>query len=451
MSVSRQMAEFISRTSYQDIPAEIIDKAKQCLLDSIGVAIYGSTFEPSQISLDVVKEAGGKEESTILGTNCKAPSFLAAMTNGIRAHVADYDDVGGLSHPSCVLMPTTLNLAEAKGLDGRSLLTAFVLGNEIGGKQGEVMMWRHYEVGFHSTGTVGTIAAAAAAAKLLGLSPAQTTNALGIAASSASGIRQNFGTMTKCWHAGHAASAGILAALSAQKGYDASPQALDGKIGFIAAFQGNTEKAFPTDKLGNPYFLTKIMFRKYPGCHGTHAAVDVALKLRSQYGFSPQEIEAVECYGRPLMSSVLIYKEPATGLQAKFSLEYCVAAALTLGCLGIAQFTDEAVLNPEVRKTMQKLSVIDDEDIEKLAKDKNLLAPARVKVILNDGQEFSQMIEEARGGPSDPLSWPEIEDKFLECTSLALPVYQAREVISLIHNLEEVENISALTRLLSIK
>ncbi len=451
MSVSQQMAEFISRTSYQDIPKEVIDKAKQCLLDSIGVAIYGSPFEPSQISLDVVKEAGGKEESTILGTNCKAPSFLAAMTNGIRTHVADYDDSGGFGHPSSILMPTTLNLAEAKGLNGRNLLAAFVLGNEIGGKQGEVMMWRHYEVGFHSTGTVGTIAAAAAAAKLLGLSPAQTTNALGIAASSASGIRQNFGTMTKCWHAGHAASVGILATLSAQKGYDASPQALDGKIGFIAAFQGNTEKAFPIDKLGNPFFLTEIMFKKYPACHGTHAAVDAALKLRSQHGFSPQEIKAVECHGRPLMSSVLIYSEPATGLQAKFSLEYCVAAALTLGRLGIAQFTDEAVLNSEVRKTMQKLSIIGDEDIEKLARDKNLLAPSKVKITLDDGRQFSLMIEEARGGPRDPLSWTEIENKFLECVSQALPVSQAKEVISLIHNLEEVNDLTVLTRLLAVK
>jgi 2-methylcitrate dehydratase PrpD len=211
--------------------------------------------------------------------------------------------------------------------------------------------------------------------------------------------------MTKCWHAGHAAMAGTLSALSAWKGYDASPQALDGKVGFTAAFQGNTGKAFPVDRLGNPYFMTSIMFKKYPACHGTHATVDAAMELRSQHGFSPQEIKAVECYGRPLMSSVLIYKDPGTGLQAKFSLEYCVAAALTLGRLGIAQFTDDAVLNPEVRKTMQKLSVTGDEDIEKLARDKNLIAPGRVKVSLDDGRQFSLMIEEARGGPGDPLSW----------------------------------------------
>ena len=449
MDLAQQLGEFVYNTAYNDIPDKVIDKAKQCMLDSIGVTIYGSQFEAPQITAAFVVETGGKAEASILGTPHKAPCFLAALANGVASHVADYDDSGGFGHPSGILMPATLALAEANPISGRDLLAAFILGNEVGSKLAQVMMFKHYEVGFHSTGTLGTIAAAVTSAKLLNLSPSQITNALGIAASSAGGIRQNFGTMTKCWHSGHAASAGMMAALVAQKGYDSSPQALDGKVGFIQAFQGNAEADFPVAQLGNPYSLMELMFKKYPSCHGTHAAVDAMLQLREQNNLSPQEVTSVECHGRPLMNSVLIYKDPRTGLQAKFSLEYCVSAALAVGHLGIAQFIDEAVLQPEVREIMKKVSSIEDAALGDLAMEKQLLAPSRVTVFLKDGREVSQTVEEARGGPRDPLPWAELEAKFLECAEQSLPVAQAKKALNLVHNLEQLDGVHDLTCLLT--
>ena len=449
MTISRQIAEFVYSTDYETFPNQVVDKAKQCLLDSLGVALYGSRFEASKISLKVIKQIGGSEESTILGTPYKAPCPLAAMANGIRAHVADYDDsLVDFGHPSCVLMPATLALAERENIDGRSLITSFILGSEVGSKLGRMMGWRHYETGWHVTGTVGTIGAATAVAKLLNLSPPQIVNALGIAASSAGGLRQNFGTMTKSWHVGHAASAGVMAALLAQEGYSASALALDGETGFIRAFQGDVNSTFLPEALGNPYSLMKIMFKKYPSCHGTHAAVDAVLKLKEQYGFQSEEIEAIECYIRPLMKSVLIYKDPQTELEAKFSVEYCVAAALVLGRLGIAQFTDEVLFHPEVRSLMRKVSVRDDPTLEEIAKKGKLLAPSRVKVILSDGREYTQSVLEARGGPSEPLRWEELEKKFLECAGQVLLIDQAQKALALIRKIEEVDNMALLTEVL---
>ena len=452
MFLSQQISNFIYNTNYGNLPDDVIEKAKQCLFDSIGVALYGSQFEASQISLALIKKMGGENEASILGTNQKTPCFLAALANGIRGHIADYDDsladFGG--HPSCILMPVTLALAEMRGIGGQEILTAFILGSEVGSKLGRVMGKNHYDTGFHPTGTIGTIAAVAAAAKLLELLPSQITNALGIAASSASGLRQNFGTMTKSWHAGHAASMGVMAALLAQKGFNASVKVLEGETGFIQTFQGSRE-LFPLGQLGNPYSLMKIQVKVYPSCAMTHPSVDAILKLKKEYCFNSQEVKAMECYICSRASSILGHKKPHNALQAKFSLEYCLVAALISGNLGINQFTDEAVSKSEVRGIMKKISIKIDPHMDELAKKKNLLSPSKIKIILNNEQEVSQTVGEAKGGPNNPLKWSELEEKFLECSHKLLSKNQVKKFCHRIRNLEEISNISDLVSLLISK
>ena len=449
MTVSQQIANFIYDTSYGDLPDDVINRAKQCLLDSIGVTLYGASFEASRISVEMVGDVAGKAESTVLGTELKAPSFLAALANGISGHVTDYDDVmiDSQGHPSCVLMPATLALAEKCGSSGRELLGAFVLGSEVAGKLGLVMGMEHYEVGFHSTGTIGAVAAGAAASKILGLPSVKVSNALGIAASGASGLRQNFGTMTKSWHAGHAASTGVMAALLAQKGYDASGQALDGKAGFHQAFQGG-ETPFSATRMGSPYSLTKIQFKRYPSCAFTHPPVDAVLKLREEHRIQPEQVSSVVCHVMPRARLVLIYQRPNLALQAKFSLEYCVAAALLWGHLGIEQFTDEVVMLPQVKQMIEKVTVVLDPSLEELALKKRLINPCLVELKLKNGREISQMVEEARGGPSEPLSWAELEEKFLSCSRRVLSISRARELISHVKQLEKMENMAELAVLL---
>ncbi|MDY6874635.1 MAG: MmgE/PrpD family protein [Chloroflexota bacterium] len=449
MTVSQQIANFICGTGYGDLPDDVIDRARQCFLDSIGVALYGVSFEASRISVEMVRDVAGKAEATVLGTELKAPSFLAALANGISGHVTDYDDVliDSQGHPSCVLMPATLALAEKCGSSGRDLLGAFVLGSEVAGKLGLVMGMEHYAVGFHSTGTIGTVAAAAAASKILGLPAAQVSNALGIAASGAGGLRQNFGTMTKCWHAGHAASTGVMAALLAQKGYDASGQALDGKAGFRRAFQGG-ETPFSVAQMGNPYSLTKIQFKRHPSCAFTHPPVDAALKIREEHQIQPEQVASVVCHVVPRARSVLIYQCPESALQAKFSLEYCVAAALLWGHLGIEQFTDEAVALPEVKQMIEKISVALEPSLEEIALKKRLINPCLIELKLKDGREFSLTVEEARGSPSDPLSWADLEEKFLSCSRRTLSASRAREFIAHVKQLEKMESATDLVILL---
>lgn len=449
VELSQQIADFVSRTNYECFPEVVVEKAKQCLLDSIGVALYGASFEASKICQALIKDFEGKEESFLLGTNYRAPSFLAALANGISAHIADYDDtLAEFGHPSCILMPVTLALAEANAINGQDLLTAFILGNEVGAKLGQIMLWSHYETGFHQTGTIGTIGAAVAASKLFKLQPKKIINAIGIAASSASGLRQNFGTMTKSWHAGHAASAGMVAALLAQRGFDASTQAINGKTGFVRAFQGG-EEPFPVEQLGNPYSIMRVSLKRYPSCSLTHPAIDAALKLKGQYHLQPEEIKTIGCRGRTLMRSVLLNKEPTTGLEAKFSLEYCLATALVVGGLGVTQFTEEAVLEPQVKELMKRVSLEFDPQLDEIAKDKGLINPSQVKVVLADGREFNQMVEEAKGGPNNPLSWEEINEKFSQCSENILSKEQAEQTVDFIRRLERMNNIADLCSFLT--
>jgi len=446
MTLAEQMAEFVASMDCHQLPVEVIEKGKQCLLDMLGVAVNGSQFEAARIAQSLVTDIGGKKEAVLLGTPYKAPAMAAALANGVSAHVADYDDsLTDFGHPSGVLVSAAMAAGEKVGANGQQLLAALVIGNEVGCKLGQMMGWEHYEVGWHSTGTIGTVAAAAAAASVLALTPPQIVNALGIAASSAAGLRQNFGTMTKSWHVAHAAAAGLTAALLAQRGYDAAADSLEGKAGFVQAFRGKGGSTDVAGVLGHPFSILNVIFKKYPCAHGTHQAVDAVLKLREQYSIVPEEIAAIECYIRPVMHSVLIHHNPGTGLEAKFSMEYCVAAALVIGHLGIPQFADAAVAAPSVRELMGKVRMLTDEKLEEAAREKNLLAPTRVKVQLKDGRILSETVYEARGGPAAPLSWTELEEKFRECTRDILPAVQSEKAITLVRQIEDLDQVHILT------
>ena len=447
--LSGKIAQFMFEVNYQELPLEVIDKAKQCLMDTLGVAILGSRYSASRIVGDVVDHCHGREESVVIGTYYKAPAFLAALANSVSAHVADYDDmsVEFNGHPSCVIVPAVTAAGESVGAGGQEVLLGIVVGNEVGSKLGKSLGGKHYQKGWHGTGTIGTVAAAAAVAKLLKLDSNQIVNALGIAASSAAGLRQNFGTMTKSWHAGHAASNGILAAVLAQNGFEASAGALEGNSGFITTFDGEgTVKYF--DNLGNPYSLPNVTFKKYPSCASTHPAVEAIFRLMNTHATPPDSVATVECYVCPAATAPLRSEYPSTELEAKFSLEYCVATALVRGRLGVAEFEDEAVRDPEIRHVMTKVRVIIDAALEEIAESNKVLAPTRVKLTTKDGQEFSETIIAARGGPTEPLTWPELEDKFRECASSLFSVSRVTEALGLIREIENMKNINELTALL---
>ena len=451
MSIAQELAEYICGARFDEYPEDVVEIAKCCVIDSVGVALYGSKFEAAQIMLSLAKETGGIQESTVLGDRLKVPSPLAALANGVSVHVADFDDamVWMQGHPSSVVMPVVLALCEGRNACGKTLLNAFIVGTEIGGKLGKVMKWSHYEAGWHGTGTIGAIAAAAAASKAISLNRKQTGNALAIAASGAAGLRQNFGTMTKSYHAGQAAHNGVLAACLANKGFTASTDIFEGDCGLFHNFSGTGDPASLPEQLGEPYALEGMMFKKYPSCAGTHTAVDAIFDLKGSVIFEPEEVRNIECRVRPVISSVLIHPDPKNSLEAKFSLQFCVSAALITGQLGIAQFDMKTIESPKVQGMMKRIMMVPDTDLEKLAVERNVLAPIRLTLKLSTGKEYVREVIEARGGPSNPLERGELESKFLECATQLLSPAQSKAALEILNRIETVEKVSEITGILT--
>jgi 2-methylcitrate dehydratase PrpD len=446
MSVGQDIARYIWEVGFDDFPPDVVERAKLCIIDSIGVALYGTKLEAAKILISFAGDIGGKKESTVLGSGLKVHASLAALANGISTHVADYDDSSFmmLGHPSAVTMPTVLAVCEALDTTGKNLLSAFIVGNEVGGKLGKVMNWSHYEAGWHGTGTIGTIAAAAAAAKALNLSREEITQTLAIAASGAGGLRENFGTMTKSFHAGQAARNGIIAAQLAKKGFTASPGIFEASSGFFKTFSGTGDPGSLPKELGEPYALGNIMIKKYPSCAGTHPAVDAILDLREKVSFQPEEVDAIDCKVQPITTSILMHPDPQDELEAKFSMQFCVSAALVAGQLRIAEFNSAFIKSPQVQRMVKRVRMIPDQGLQQLSSEKDLLAPTELTLRLVNGKQYVRMVEEARGGPASPLTPDEVALKFMECASLLLPPSQSKAALELLKNLESLEKISQL-------
>jgi 2-methylcitrate dehydratase PrpD len=452
MTVNQGIADYIVRTGYADIPGPVIKRAKECILDSIGVALYGSRFEASLIAFAVAGESGEQRRgASVLGRRKKIFPALAAFINGVMAHVADFDDVIAVlrGHPSCVLMPAALASCETVGGSGKDFLTAFVVGSEVGGKLGSVISWDHSKVGWHVTGTIGSLAAAAAASKALNLDRDKISNSIGIAASSASGLRINFGTMTKSYHAGHAAMAGVLAAQLAEKGFDASSMALESEQGFARLFGYSGQLSALTGLLGNDYALNGIMLKRYPSCAGTHPAIDAILKFRDRIKPGLEDVSEIEAWVPPSLLNVTFQHNPQTPLEAKFSMEFCLSVALVFGEVGIGQFEGECISNPSVRDLMRRVRVIPDAEMEKASQERGVLSPARLKVRLRGGEEFCETVWEARGSPSNPMSQDEIREKFRKCASQVLADSSVERALETIEQLETLKTVKDLTSILT--
>lgn len=452
MTLNQKIAEYISRTSYEDLPPPIIDRAKECIIDTIGVALYGSKFEASRIALSIAEESAEIEDrgASVLGKGKKIFPPLAAFINGIMAHVADFDDVLTMlrGHPSCVVLPSSLAACESSGRNGKDLLTSFVIGIEVAAKLGSLISWEHSMRGWHITGTIGTIGSVSAASKGLNLTPDKISNAIGIAASSASGLRVNFGSMTKSYHAGHAAMMGVLSAKLSEMGFDASSSSLEDEQGFAKVFGYSGDISSVTELLGRDYALNNIILKPYPSCAGTHAPIDATLKIKNRNRFELRDINEIEAVVPPSLLNVTFYHNPSTNLEAKFSVEYCISSALFFGRVGIDQFEGDSIYNHEVREIMKRVKIIPDAKMEESARERGVLSPARVHVRLRNGKEFSEMVWEAKGGPSNPMSIDEIREKFIRCVKGILSESNIERLLEAIEHLETIERVSDLTSMI---
>jgi 2-methylcitrate dehydratase PrpD len=420
--------------------------AARALLDTVGVTLAGAA-EPAARIVQRVVEQDGSGPCRVLGTALRASAANAALANGTAAHALDYDDMCfvSLAHPSAPLVAAALAAAEVAGASGRALLDAYVVGFELEGRLGRAMNPRHYQRGWHCTSTLGTIGAAAAASRLLGLDASATGHALAIAASEASGLKENFGTMVKPLHAGLAARNGVVAALLAQAGMTASSAAIDGPQGFLAAMDSEQPSidAFAAD-LGARWEIvdTGITVKLYPSCAGTHPTLDALLDLRRREGFGADEVEAIEIGVDTIVPTILIYDRPSSGLEGKFSMPFCAAAAVVHGRVGIETFDAAQLRDPAIVALQARVTMGVDATLDASAP---ALTQARVTVRLRDGRVLTASANGARGYPERPASDEELATKFTSCATQTLSASQTADALTKLRAIESTSDIRTLT------
>lgn len=458
--VTDAVVEFVLGTEYEDVPEDVRVIMRRCFVDGAGLMVAGSTEESGRIIQNYLREIGGEPEARVFGTSMVAPAHLAALANGVAGHAMDYDDTqlssypdrvyGLLTHPTCPVMPAAFALAEALGATGQELLAAFALGFEVECKVAEAIRPDHYVKGFHSTGTIGAIGAATAAAKLMGLDERQLRMCYGIVCSESAGLRANFGTMTKPYHCGRAAENGVVAARLAAGGYSADPAIFDGRWGFFQIMGGGRDEDHIVGKLGAPWSAVDpgVSIKPYPCGSLSHPAMDAARDLILENDVRPEQVRELRFGTTSRVLEPLRYAEPQNELEAKFSLQFGFAALLLERAAGIAQYRDEVVRRPDVVEMMKKVRAFMDEDIEAQG---YALIRGRVEIELEDGTVHEKMSEISRGTPQRPMDREELFGKFTECAGLAYESDQIALIEAMLYKIDTLENIHGLIKLLGEK
>jgi 2-methylcitrate dehydratase PrpD len=447
---TEKIVEIIANIDYKDIPEEAVSVAKMCILDGFGVALAGTRTSTGTIITKYVKDTGCKPVSGVIGSGFKTSAELAALANGTLAHALDYDDhTLWMAHPTAVLLPPLFSLAERDNFSGQQILEAYIIGWELGSKLCSKLAISLFEQGWHPTSTIGTLAATAACAKLLKLEPKQIKIALGIAASEAAGLRYNLGTDTKPLHAGKAASNAITAALLAKNGFNANDAILEGPLGFCQVFAKKDcdPSAFTQTKNSSLDIVTSYAIKPYPSCGLTHRSIDAMLQLVKEYQFKPDEIAKVECHVPALVREILFYSNPQNGLQGKFSMEYCMAAAIIDRKAGLRQFTDEKVQSSAAQEFIPKVSLVYLKGIDPKSVVNDI--PQAVKVKLRNGTEYFREVEWPKGYSYNPMNWEEVANKFRDCADTILSIEEMDRGIDLLSRLDSLASVSKLMGIVS--
>lgn len=449
MGLTESLAQFAARTKKEGIPPGVLKAAKRHFIDTLGVALGASKSAIAGILSKVVARREGGESSLWDGSG-RAGAAEAAWVNGTLAHALDFDD-GGVAltpmHPSSPVLPAVFALAEARALSGMDALCAYVVGVEVECKLANLASLRHYERGWHATSVLGALGSTAASSSLLNLAPERICHALGMAASMAGGLRANFGSMTKPLHAGEAARNGLLAALLAEKGFTANPAILEAENGFAHVFDlgESMARAEISDRLGKPFHLLSpgIAIKRFPSCTATHLCLEALFELRKLHRFLPDQIEKVECGLHELDFGVLV--RPAkieTPEEARFSLEYVMAAAILDGELSLRHFTEASIQRENIQALMRRIGVYVPPELQGPESRKNRFG--LVKIHLRDGSLVSRRATKIRGHPPHLLSDEEVDRKFLDCVIPVLGSEKAGTLLASLHELEKARHVGEL-------
>jgi 2-methylcitrate dehydratase PrpD len=452
--LTRSVAEFIVNTKYEDIPADVLELGKKTLLDGFGLALAGSASVVGPVIRQYIGTLGvaGAKGATVVGTSMKVPPRFAALANGVSIHADDYDDTGSALHVAAPVLPPAFALCEEARRSGKDLMLAFHVGVEVASKIGDAILPRHDREGFHTTGTCGSFGSAAACAKLRGLTVVQTAYALGVAASEAGGIRRNFGSMTKAFHAGHAAENGCVAADLAALGFTAADDVLETPLGFFQAAGGGFDPSAIVNRLGRPWMFASPgdLIKRFPCGTIQQPVMDATLRLIAQHDITAIDVERVEIGGNQSNVNTLFRHRPTTGLEAKFSMEFAVAILLLDRKAGLTQFADASVRRPEVQDLIGRVRYYADPEFDTLGRNGAFQAvleePSILKVQMKDGRVLSTRTQPAKGSPRNPMTYDEVADKFRTNAEFARwPARKAESIITLVRTIEGAPTLAALT------
>ena len=453
MTLAQQIAERVVAMRADNLPQAALDWSRVGVMDTLGCTLAGVAEDaPSKLAEVIgVNITGG--ESLVLGTASRTSALDAALMNGVAAHVLDYDNGGAHmgGHASAVMVPALLAAAEAFDCSGQDVLVAHAAGFETGSQLGRAVHPMHYESGWHPTSTVGVFAVAAACSRLLNLTAEQTATALAISTSLAAGTKANFGTMVKSLHVGQCARGGLMAALLARKGYTANADAFDHKQGYFNLFNGPGK--FHADKVlegwGAPLDIIEpgAAYKLYPCCYSTHAAVEAALNLVREHGpFKADEIERVNSYTHAQRLPHTDRPQPKTALEAKFSVQYCVARAVLDGHVLMQDFDPQAFNQPGMQALLTRVHATPHLDGQFEA---GQMMAAEVKITFKNGRTIASRVLAPLGRTSaNPIPPALLKTKFEDCAASVLPVAQVRQLSQALEQFDTLTSVRAFMRLL---
>jgi 2-methylcitrate dehydratase PrpD len=441
MNTTQKLAQWSVGVTADAVPAEAFAQARKSILDYIGTAVHGSVTDLGRMIIDLTREQGGTPQARVIATDLRTNTAAAALANGTIGHAEDFDDLGGCGgHPATVLTPTTLAVAEELHLSGRDVLTAWAVGYEVGTRLSANL---HPDRDWHPTAIFGTMAAAAAASKLMGLDEWKTRMALGIAGSQAGGLRRNFGTMTKPFHPGNAARSGITAAKLASRGYTADADILEGRQGYADNFGGpKCNLPMVTKFLGELWYLAAegTRIKPWPCCGGNHQTLTNLFAFLRREPLRPEDIADIEHIGPNVpCTGALLRDEVNEGLEGKFCLRYNIAAALIDGKVDHDTFSDARAERGDLQAYMERIRLTRNSDV---VQRKPHIADGnpemKLRITMKDGRTHQLVF-----GPAYHLTPAETVEKFRGNASVVLGPDRIDRCIDLVQRLESVSDIAA--------
>jgi 2-methylcitrate dehydratase PrpD len=444
LDITRETANFVATLRPNDLPGRCREAARIGIVDCVGVMIAGASEQPVRIVSAMLAASTQNDGAPEIPSGRNLAAADAALVNGVAAHVLDYDDVALSGHPSAVLVPAILAEGWSTDAAGTDAVAAYVAGYELWAQVAALEPGNLHERGFHPTAVMGALATAAACARLRKLDPEKTAHAIAIAASLASGLVANFGTMTKSLHAGRAAQSGVLAARLAERGFTASLDVLEHKTGFLRAHSpsGAPDLENGTIDVGTNWRLGNlgVNVKRYPTCYATHRSIDAMLDLVDKYKLKSDDVAEIRVRTGATQKLMLRNSNPNTGLEAKFSMEFAMAAALVAGRVGLAELSDEFVSRPEVKSVFAKVRCTTTE--ETMPGDRAFAPFDQVSVVLASGNVLEhEPVVHAKGSWQRPLTRVELKSKFLDCATRTFSPAHAEDLFDQLWSLEDSNSI----------